>query len=132
MHKTKPVELKEIHSWDEVPDFQSEAEEAEFWSNHCLGDEILTEMASMPEDIPPQRSNKILRYAVVIEKLEENYSGYVPDLPGCVAVGNTLEEVKQKIKDIITSHLANLQADGIVIREPKTECDYVEVISVAR
>ena len=53
MSETKQVELIEIHSWDEVPEFASETEEAEFWSTHCLGDEILAEMTPIPEDVLP-------------------------------------------------------------------------------
>lgn len=136
MHKTEKLESKEIHNWDEVSDFHSEAEEAAFWSNHCLGDEILAEMTPVPEDIlpPPRRqeqsSNNVLRYAVVIQKNQGNYSAYVPDLQGCVAVSKTLEEVKQKIKETIASHLVALQADGFAIAQPTTECDYVEVVSI--
>ena len=43
-----------------------------------------------------------MRYAIVIEKLESNYSAYVPDLPGCVATGATLEEMEQQIKEAIS------------------------------
>jgi HicB_like antitoxin of bacterial toxin-antitoxin system len=42
-----------------------------------------------------------MRYAVVIEKGERNYSAYVPDLPGCVSVGDTLEDVKAEIREAI-------------------------------
>jgi predicted RNase H-like HicB family nuclease len=42
-----------------------------------------------------------MRYAVVVEKGERNYSAYVPDLPGCVAVGDTVEQVKAEIRDAI-------------------------------
>jgi predicted RNase H-like HicB family nuclease len=73
-----------------------------------------------------------LRYAVVLEKAEENSSAYAPDLPGCVAVGDTLEEVKQNIKEAIAYHLAALQADGLAIPKPTTKCDYVEVAAKVR
>jgi predicted RNase H-like HicB family nuclease len=43
-----------------------------------------------------------LHYAIVIEKLESNYSAYVPDLPGCVATGATIEEIEQQIKEAIS------------------------------
>ncbi|UIE36479.1 type II toxin-antitoxin system HicB family antitoxin [Leptodesmis sichuanensis] len=49
------------------------------------------------------------RYAVVIEQAEGNYSAYVPDLPGCVAVGDMLEEVKEMIREAIAFHLEGLQ-----------------------
>ncbi|MBD3563461.1 type II toxin-antitoxin system HicB family antitoxin, partial [Planktothrix sp. FACHB-1355] len=50
-----------------------------------------------------------MRYAVVIEKAEGNYSAYVPDLPGCVSVGDTIEEVKQNIQEAIEFHLEGMQ-----------------------
>ena len=56
-------------------------------------------------------------YPVVIEKCERNYSAYVPDLPGCVSVGDTLDEVKAEIREAI-AFLAGLCQDGLPI--PKT------------
>ena len=53
-----------------------------------------------------------MRYAVVIEKGERNYSAYVPDLPGCVSVGDTLEEVKVEIREAIEFHLEGMREDG--------------------
>ena len=54
-----------------------------------------------------------MRYAVVIEKAEGNYSAYVPDLPGCVATGATLAEVETEIRDAIAFHLDGLREEGI-------------------
>ncbi|MFB2897339.1 type II toxin-antitoxin system HicB family antitoxin [Aerosakkonemataceae cyanobacterium BLCC-F50] len=71
-----------------------------------------------------------MRYAVVIEKAKGNYSAYVPDLPGCVSVGDTIEEVKQNIQEAITFHLEAIQEDGLPIPQPTTECEYVEVAAV--
>ncbi|MGA9379759.1 MAG: type II toxin-antitoxin system HicB family antitoxin [Phormidium sp.] len=71
-----------------------------------------------------------MRYAVVIEKAEGNYSAYVPDLPGCVSVGDTIEEVKQNIQEAIAFHLEAMQEDGLPIPQPTTECEYVEVAAV--
>ena len=51
-----------------------------------------------------------MRYAVVIEKARNDYSAYVPDLPGCVATGATIEETKQQIREAIDLHLAGLRA----------------------
>ncbi len=68
-----------------------------------------------------------MRYAVVIEKAEGNYSAYVPDLPGCVSVGDTIEEVKKNIQEAIEFHLEGMQEDGLPIPEPTTECEYVKV-----
>ena len=53
-----------------------------------------------------------MRYAVVIEQGERNFSAYVPDLPGCVAVGGTLEEVKAEIREAIEFHLEGMREDG--------------------
>lgn len=65
-------------------------------------------------------------YAVVIEKADGNYSGYVPDLPGCVATGATPEEVQPEIKAAIRFHLDGLRHDGAQIPQPSALCEYVE------
>ena len=67
-----------------------------------------------------------MQYAVVIEKGERNYSAYVPDLPGCVATGDTLEDVRHEIRAAVDFHLEGLKEDGLPVPEPKTVCDYVE------
>ena len=69
----------------------------------------------------------MVRYAVVIEKGEGNYSAYVPDWPGCVAVGDTIEETQREIQEAIAFHLEGLRADGLPIPEPSSRVDYVEV-----
>ena len=68
-----------------------------------------------------------LRYAIVIEKAPGNYSAYVPDLPGCMTTGDTVEEVKRNMVDAIALHLEGMWEDGDPIPEPTTVCDYVEV-----
>jgi predicted RNase H-like HicB family nuclease len=68
-----------------------------------------------------------MRYAVVIEKGERNYSAYVPDLPGCVSVGDTLEEVKAEIREAIEFHLEGMREDGLPIPKPSSQAEYVEV-----
>lgn len=68
-----------------------------------------------------------MRYAVVIEKGESNYSAYVPDLPGCVSVGDTVEEVEREIQEAIELHLEGLRADGLPIPEPSSRVEYIEV-----
>jgi predicted RNase H-like HicB family nuclease len=68
-----------------------------------------------------------MRYAIVIEKGATSYGASVPDLPGCVAVGETLEEAKELIQEAITLHLEGLRAEGLPIPEPTTVCEYVEV-----
>ena len=68
-----------------------------------------------------------MRYAIVIEKGERNYSAYVPDLPGCVSVGDTLEDVKTEIREAIELHLEGMREDGFPIPKPSSKAEYVEV-----
>lgn len=67
-----------------------------------------------------------MRYAVVIEKAENNYSAYVPDLPGCVATGETVKAVEAEIRAAIRFHIDGLKADGIEIPDPSSIAEYVE------
>ncbi len=67
-----------------------------------------------------------MKYAVIIEKGPNNYSAYVPDLPGCVSTGKTLEAVERNIKEAIELHLEGLREEGLPIPEPSTHCQYVE------
>ena len=68
-----------------------------------------------------------MRYAIVIERGEGNFSAYVPDLPGCVATGGTIEEVEREIQEAIEFHLEGMRADGQAIPEPSSRVDYVDV-----
>ena len=68
-----------------------------------------------------------MRYAIVIEKAENNYSAYVPDLPGCVATGATVEEVKGQLREAIAFHLASLREDGLALPQPVSRVEYVDV-----
>jgi len=68
-----------------------------------------------------------MRYAIVIEKGEGNYGAYVPDLPGCVATGDTVEEVEREIQEAIEFHLEGLREDGLPIPEPSSRVEYVDV-----
>jgi len=68
-----------------------------------------------------------MRYAIVIEKGEGNYGAYVPDLPGCVAAGETVAETEQLIREAIEFHLEGMRADGLPIPEPSSRVEYVEV-----
>ena len=68
-----------------------------------------------------------MRYAIVIEKAMDNFSAYVPDLPGCVATGATAEEAERQIREAIALHLSGLRQDGAPIPEPSSRVDYVEV-----
>lgn len=67
-----------------------------------------------------------MRYAVVIEKAG-NYSAYVPDLPGCVATGETVAEIEAEIKEAIAFHIDGLREDGMPIPEPASQVDYIDV-----
>lgn len=68
-----------------------------------------------------------MRYAIVVEKAGNNYSAYVPDLPGCVATGATLRETERLIREAIESHLTGLREDGLPIPHPSSQVEYVEV-----
>lgn len=67
------------------------------------------------------------RYAIVVEDAGTNLAAYVPDLPGCVATGDTLEEVERLIREAIELHLEGLAEDGQPIPEPSSRVEYVEV-----
>jgi predicted RNase H-like HicB family nuclease len=68
-----------------------------------------------------------MKYAVVIEKAEGNYSAYVPDLPGCIATGLTVEEVEAEIREAIAFHLEGMREDGLPIPEPTSRVEYIEL-----
>ncbi len=67
-----------------------------------------------------------MRYAIVIEKADGNYSAYVPDLPGCAATGQTVEETEQNLREAILFHIEGLREDGLPVPEPSTRCEYLE------
>jgi predicted RNase H-like HicB family nuclease len=67
-----------------------------------------------------------MRYAVVIEKADGNYSAYVPDLPGCVATGATVADVEHEIREAIRFHIDGLKEDGQPVPKPTSIADYVE------
>jgi predicted RNase H-like HicB family nuclease len=67
-----------------------------------------------------------MRYAVVIEKADGNYSAYVPDLPGCVATAPSVEAVEKEIRSAIRFHIDGLIADGAEVPEPTSLAEYVE------
>ncbi len=68
-----------------------------------------------------------MRYAVVIEKAGNNYGAYVPDLPGCVATGDTIEETEAEIRSAIEFHLDGMVEDGLPIPPPIARAQYVEI-----
>ncbi|MDS4041928.1 MAG: type II toxin-antitoxin system HicB family antitoxin [Candidatus Competibacter sp.] len=68
-----------------------------------------------------------MRYTVVIEKAERNYAAYVPDLPGCVVTGQTLEDTKTQIQEAIKLHLRGMREDGLPIPAPSSQVEYIEL-----
>lgn len=64
-----------------------------------------------------------MRYAIVIEKANGNYSAYVSDLPGCVATGETIEETEASIREAIEFHLDGMREDGLVIPIPSSRVE---------
>ncbi len=68
-----------------------------------------------------------MKYAVVIEKAESNYSAYVPDLPGCIATAKTISAVESAIRDAIEFHIEGMKQGGETIPEPSSAVEYVEV-----
>ena len=67
-----------------------------------------------------------MRYAVVIEKAPTNYSAYVPDLPGCIASGPTVEATENEIREAIRFHIEGLRADGLPVPAPTSIAEYVD------
>ena len=68
-----------------------------------------------------------MRYAIVIEAANGNFSAYVPDLPGCVTTGETVEDAEREIREAIEFHLEGLRADNLPIPPASSRVDYVEV-----
>jgi len=72
-----------------------------------------------------------MKYAVVIEKAPNNYAAYVPDLHGCVAVGDTIEEVQQLTREAIVFHIEGMSEDGEPVPPPQTHVQLVDIGNVA-
>lgn len=68
-----------------------------------------------------------MKYAIVIEQTDSNYSAYVPDLPGCIATGESIKEVENEIRQAIEFHLEGMKEDGETIPVPSSSVEYVEV-----
>ena len=64
---------------------------------------------------------KIMEYVVIFERGENSYGASVPDLPGCIAVGETMEEVKTLIAEAIHFHIEGLRQDGDVVPQPSSK-----------
>jgi predicted RNase H-like HicB family nuclease len=67
-----------------------------------------------------------MKYGVVIEKAGQNYSAYVPDLPGCISTGDSIEAAEDNIREAIRFHVEGLQEDGLPIPEPVSICEFVD------
>jgi predicted RNase H-like HicB family nuclease len=67
-----------------------------------------------------------MRYAVVIEQAAGNYSAYVPDLPGCVATGDSVVAVEENIREAIRFHIEGLREDDLPVPAPSARAEYVE------
>ena len=85
------------------------------------------DLQASPNPETRQRTKLNAIYAVVIESGQNNYSAYVPDLPGCVPGGDTLDEVKQMIQEAIELHIEGMREDGLAIPEPSIQVAMVEV-----
>lgn len=69
-----------------------------------------------------------MRYAIVIEQAADNFAAYVPDLPGCVATGETEQETEQLLREAIVLHVAGMREDGLAIPKPSSMVRYLEVV----
>jgi len=69
-----------------------------------------------------------MEYLVVIEKAESNYAAYLPDLPGCVATGETSEAVMDAIKKAVEMHLEGMREDGLSIPAPTARAEYLQAV----
>jgi predicted RNase H-like HicB family nuclease len=71
--------------------------------------------------------SSVMKFVIIIEQAANNYSAYVPDLPGCVATGATEAEVTELLRETIQMHMDGLREDGESIPEPTTSTAYVTV-----
>ncbi|SJM95846.1 type II toxin-antitoxin system HicB family antitoxin [Crenothrix polyspora] len=68
-----------------------------------------------------------MRYAIVVEKAANNYSAYVPDLPGCVATGQTVEEAEREIREAIEFHIEGMIEEGLPVPQATSTVHYIEI-----
>ena len=68
-----------------------------------------------------------MRYAVIVEKSATGYGAYVPDLPGCVAAAETIDEIRRLIREAIELHLADMRDSGQSIPQPSSLCEYADI-----
>ena len=71
------------------------------------------------------------KYAVIFERAETNWAAYVPDFPGCVTTGNTIDETERNIREAISGHIETLREFGETVPEPTSVAREIEVIPVA-
>ena len=69
----------------------------------------------------------VFKYPVIIEKADSNYSAYCPDLPGCVATGQTIKETISRMRDAIQFHIKGLERERLPVPEPSTRIKYIEI-----
>jgi predicted RNase H-like HicB family nuclease len=68
------------------------------------------------------------RFLIIIERGSRNYSAYAPDLPGCIATGKTLEDVKGNMREAIAMHVQGMVEDQEPIPTPQTTADYLDIL----
>ncbi len=73
----------------------------------------------------------IRKYAVIFERADSNWAAYVPDLPGCVSTGKTLEEAERNVREAISGHLQTLREFGEPVPEPTSVAKEIEVAPAA-
>jgi predicted RNase H-like HicB family nuclease len=74
----------------------------------------------------------MMRYMVVVERGETSWGAHVPDLPGCIAVGETRDEALELIREAIELHIEGLRQDGLTVPAPSSESEFVEVSAAER
>ena len=72
-----------------------------------------------------------LKYAVIFEQAQSNWAAYVPDLPGCISTGKTIEETERNIREAIEGHLRTLREFGETIPQPSSLAKEIEVSPAA-
>lgn len=72
-----------------------------------------------------------MKYVINIEKTKTGFSAYVPDLPGCVSIGDTREEIEQNIQEAILFHIEGLKEDGLPVPSPSTDSITLLIPNVA-
>ena len=68
-----------------------------------------------------------MKYLVIIEKTNNNYSAYIPDVPVCIATGKTMEEAREEMNRALKMHINGLKDDGLPIPEPIAQADYIAI-----